>query len=217
MKQALIKLGLAAAGLLVIALYVSLLMKADLGTSAYDALSRTGGLVLGLRMGTVSILLNTVLIACQALMLGRQVQFKLLSQFFIVFGFGLLVNWFYYDLFAGWELTYYVERLALLAAGIELKALGMLILFKAEFICCPIDGFCLELSKKLRRGFDGVRQGVEIICIALVCLITLAAGSPWTVREGTLIDAALIGPALAINRWLIRKFKRVPKAAQPFS
>ncbi len=205
MKTAAKKLLMTLAGLFMIALYVSLSMKADIGISAYDALARTAGLVSGMRMGTASILFNTLLVIGQAVILGRRTRPKLLLQFIIIFGFGLLVNLIYYELFASWELSGYGWRVLVLFAALELKALGVLTLFRADFVCCPIDGFSMELSRKLGVKYEGVRQAAEGVSLALICAITLLCGCRWTIREGTIVDAALIGPLLWLNKRLFHK------------
>lgn len=211
MKTTMKKLGGTLAGLLLIALYASLSMKADIGISAYDALSRTIGLASGIKMGTASIMLNTLLVLAQAIILGKKTKPKLFSQFIIVFGFGFLVNFIYYDLFASLELIGYGWQLAVLALALEVRIIGVLILFKTDFVTCPIDGISMELSLKTGARYEIIRQGMEVVSLVLICTVTLLYRCQWTIGIGTILDAISIAPLMALNKRIFKFLDDKPK------
>lgn len=176
------------------ALGSSLVLKAGIGVGAWDAFSKSASGLIGMRVGTFSILMNTVCILVQLIVLKKQFRFRNLMQFPMAFVLGSLVNLFYYDGLGPQSPESYPACFILLLCGTVISAAAIGMIMALDWITFPVGGCVAVIAELSGRPFGNIRQKLDVLCIILVLTLVLAAHGELTLREGTLINMALFGP-----------------------
>lgn len=174
----------------------SLALKAAVGVGAWDAIGQSIATVLGMKVGTVFIILNSSCVLVQIILLKKEFKAIQLIQVFLSVLTGLIINFMFYDVFSHLEINNYFGRLILLVFSQIVCAVGVSILVTLDFISFPLESCCMVISKKINKNFGLIRQFVDIICIIVAITITLIFESTLTVREGTVIAMIIFGPML---------------------
>ena len=176
---------------------VSLSLKADIGLGAWDALSQSLSYLKNIKIGTISIILNTMLVLGQIFLLRKDYKWINLLQFAVSFIMGWVVNFFYYDFFENFNPESYLIRLVLLVSSCLLMAFCLSFIVTLDVIGMPIEFFCAAVARVFHLEFGKVRQYFDFIMIGVVVLITLIFNVTFTLREGTVIVAFLLGPMIS--------------------
>lgn len=176
------------------ALGSSLVLKAGIGVGAWDAFSKSASSLIGMRVGTFSIFMNTVCILVQLIVLRKQFQLRHLMQFPMAFILGNLVNLFYYELLGPLSPAHYPISLILLMTGTVISAAAIGMIMALDWITFPVGGCVAVIAALTQKPFGNIRQKLDVLCIILVLTLVLTAHGELTLREGTLLNMALFGP-----------------------
>lgn len=171
-------------------------MKMAIGTGTFDALSLCISSMTGLKVGTLSMLINFLFIALQFILLGKQFKTMFLLQIPMSVLLGELINLFYYNVFAHIEPAQYPVRLGLFALFVIIVAIGVSLVMSSGMIGLALEGACLAVADRLNLSFGTVRQAFDFFCITSVILLWFLADASLSVREGTVIMALIFGPML---------------------
>jgi uncharacterized membrane protein YczE len=174
----------------------SLGIKAAVGVGAWDALSQSLSTVIGMKIGTFSMLLNISCVALQLLMLGKRFKPIALLQVFVAILLGYVVNFMYYTIYANIIIDNYFVNLILFVLSIFIIVIGVANIMAMNFISFPLEGACLVISDRFKLNFGKVRQGADILSIIIALVVAISFKDTITVREGTVIGMLLFGPLL---------------------
>lgn len=174
--------------------FTALMLKAAIGTYAcWDALSVNVSQLTGLKVANFSMIMNVSCVFLQLLILRRGFQPSMLLQIPFVILFGTLVNFFYYNILT-FDVHSYMFRLALCILSVTGVAFFLGFLTSLNLVNISVETTCNIISGKYAVDYAYLRVGIDVICIVVSIVLSLIFGLDFTIREGTLIAMALLGP-----------------------
>lgn len=196
MKKTILSLLFISINIVITGIGASLGIKAAVGVGAWDALSQSISTVIGMKIGTFSMLLNISCVVLQLLMLGKRFKPIALLQVFVAILLGYVVNFMYYTIYANIIIDAYFINLILFVLSIFIIVIGVANIMAMNFISFPLEGACLVISDRFKINFGKVRQGADILSIVIALVVAITFQDTITVREGTVIGMLLFGPLL---------------------
>lgn len=210
MKKMILSLLFISINIVITGIGASLSIKAAVGVGAWDALSLSVSTVIGMKIGTFSMILNISCVVLQLLMLGKRFKPIALLQVFVAILLGYVVNFMYYTVFANVVIDSYFVNLTLFVISIVVIVIGVANIMAMNFISFPLEGACLVISDRFNLNFGKVRQGVDILSIIIALGVALGFQNAITVREGTVIGMLMFGPLLdRIMRFVKPKLEKI--------
>ncbi|WP_146924840.1 YczE/YyaS/YitT family protein [Alkalibacterium kapii] len=180
------------------ALAISFMLKASIGVSPFDASNQTLSLLSGIQVGTVSIIVNLFFVFGQFILDRKNFGFRHFMQIPLSMLVGVLVNFFYYDLFGFVEFNNYLIALIVFLLALTLTTFSVTVVTVLNLITNPIETFCVALTKHTPLSFPVLRQIVDVFFIILSLSLTFIFDLPATVREGTVITMLIFGPMMGM-------------------
>ena len=174
----------------------SLGIKAAVGVGAWDALSQSVSTVIGMKIGTFSMLLNISCVVVQLLMLGKKFKPISILQVFVAILLGNVVNFMLYDVYANLVINSYFLNLAIYVVSVLIIVVGVANIMAMNFISFPLEGACLVVSDRYNLSFGKVRQWIDIIAIIIALVVAFVFKDNYTVGVGTVIGMVMFGPLL---------------------
>ncbi len=190
-------------GLLVCSLGDSMNFKANIGVSPYEATQLTAFYITGIRVGTLAIITNFILLGGQ-LLIKRKISTAMLLQIPLCLVQGYILNLIIYILFGRLTLNYPM-RILFLLCGIILAAVGVGMMVYSNVGIFPLEGFCKALSEEKNLDFAKVRQGADILFVISCLLISVIFRYPFAIREGTVAAALLFSPVMNLTMKRLNK------------
>lgn len=192
------KIGLKLVFILVLTLsaafFTALMLKAAIGTYAcWDALSVNISQITGLKVANFSIIMNVSCVFLQFLILRKDFQASKLLQIPFAILFGTLVNFFYYNILV-FNAHSYAFRFVLCVLSVVGVAFFLGFLTSLNLVNISVETTCNIISGKFAVDYALLRVGIDVICIALSIALSFFFDLSFTIREGTLIAMALLGP-----------------------
>ncbi len=185
-----------AIAMIITAIGASLGIKIAIGVGAWDALSQSISMVLGVKVGTFSMILNISCVLVQVFLLKDRFKFNHLAQIGVSILLGTVVNFMIYKVLSEIMIDNYFISMSLFILSVVMCALGIAMITAINLISFPLESCCMVLSKKINKNFGSIRQGVDIIAIIISLIITFIFKNSMTVREGTIIAMLIFGPML---------------------
>lgn len=193
-------------GMFFIALGVAFSTKSGLGVSPSAAipfvLSSEG--VTPLSMGTITTIINCLMIVVQIALLRKNYKPIQLLQLLVVFIFGFFTD-FTLMLVKNLELNSYPVRLLFCVISCFVMGFGVFLEVKANLITMSSEGAISAVCKIVKKAeFGKVKMALDISFVIIgVILSFVFHGKLIGVREGTIIAALLVGFTVQIyNRYL---------------
>lgn len=197
---------------------VAFQIKVGLGTGPVDATITTIANLLGVTVGTISMIFHGSFFIGQIIIEKnkfKKVQFFQLMN--ITCG-GFLLNFMLYIVLANFEVENFILRLIICVVSFLLSALGCDLILESHFIRTPLEGSTELIGVRLKRKPGQLRLFFDIFLVILVVIATLIAKIDWTIGIGTIISAVIFGPAMDMFRkpvkWLLRKLNVVSEKEQ---
>lgn len=194
--------------IILISFGASLTLKASIGVGAWDALALTGSSITGIQVGTVGMILNFACIFIELIILRKNFKIKHALQIVLCFIVGYTVNFFFYDVLGGIDLSNYFVRVAILILGYVINAFTVAVIMLLDVVTFALEGACMAISNKTGTKFHVLRQGVDVVCIVIAIIMAFVFNVSLAVREGTVIGMLIFGPIMGI---FIRLLKPVFK------
>lgn len=188
------------AGVVVIAFGISLMIKSDLGQTAYIAFATDLSKVAGYKVGTTIIFFNLACLLGQMILMGKNFKPIQMLQALIAYLNGQIVNVLCYNFspIASLVPDNYYEQWLLFLGGLLAISFGVAIMRSADSLNMPLEEFAYVLSLKINRPLPIVRQTFDIVsilgCVATIFLFKLDYSS---IREGTWCSMLLLGSSMA--------------------
>lgn len=179
-----------------VALAITFMLKAAVGVGAFDALTQSISILSGIQVGTVSMILNLSFVLGQFVILKNKFEFHRLLQIPLSVLIGILVNFFYYNLFANVELNSYIASMVVYILALVLAAFSVSMVMALNLVTFPMESLCLALTKKVPLNFAVIRQVADILYVAVSVALTFTFNLPPSVREGTVIGMLIFGPLM---------------------
>ena len=180
-------------GLLVSAVGITLMLRANIGLEPWSVLQQGMVLTFGITFGTASAIVGAAVIAI-AFFCGESFGLGTLANIFICplfIDILLSLNWI--PLFENFQ-----AGLAALLGGMELLALGTWLYMKSALGSGPRDALMVVLARRTHRTVGVCRAAVEVVIV----LIGWRLGGQ--VGMGTLIAAVGVGSLFNLNFALLR-------------
>ncbi|MDR1619287.1 MAG: DUF6198 family protein [Clostridiales bacterium] len=208
-----------AAGLLLLALGVTLSVKSDLGVSPVSSLPYVLSGILRRDMGLVTALLFFVYVLAQIVLLKKEFHVTGLLQIAAGVLFGMFVS-FTNSLFAFEIPDTYFLRLLFMLLSAALIGFSHVLVLTPGLAPQPPEGLMLAVQRKTRFKLHHIKIVFDCGSVALAALLSLVfLGRLTGVREGTALSALLVGVMLGFFQKLcgpaLRRLLFDEKAAPP--
>ena len=185
-----------AIGVIITGIGASLSVKAAVGIGAWDALSLSVSSVIGMKIGTFSMIMNISCVVVQLVMLGKKFKPLMFLQVFVAVLLGYVVNFMLYDVLSGIVITHYYLNMILYLFGLLVIIFGVANVMTINFISFPLEGACTVIADRYHLNFVKVRQWADILSVLIAIAVALIFKNDLTVREGTIIGMFIFGPLL---------------------
>lgn len=172
-------------------------LKAAVGVGAWDAFSQATSTVIGIKVGTFSMMMNLSCIIVQLVILKKDFQPLAFLQIFMAVLLGFFVNLVYYDVLASLTINSYIINLMIYVGSLLIIIAAVALIMSIDFLSFPLEAACVAIASKTRFSFGTIRQWVDIVSIIGAVTIALLFRNPIPVREGTVIGMLMFGPLIA--------------------
>lgn len=179
-----------------VALAITFMLKASVGVGAFDAATQSLALLSGIKIGTIAMVLNLSFVLGQFIVLRKEFGFTRFLQIPLSILIGMLVNFFYYDLFGFVQISNYIVAMLVYILALILASFSVSMVMTLDLVTFPIESFCLTLTKKVPLKFAVIRQIADILFIAVSLSLTFIFDLPPAVREGTVIGMLIFSPMM---------------------
>jgi len=191
-------------GVLILSIGGSGIMKIGLGNSAYDAFSMSISLFSHIEVGTVATIINLSCVLVQMILLRKEYKPLYLLQILVSIVIGLVVNLFYYHIFACLVPHTYLESLIYFLFFVVINIIGVSFMVASSMIGLALESTCLVVAKKFHLKFTSIRFTIDIFFFCAVFLFWYFAKIPLTLREGTVILMLLFSPLVGLFAHFLR-------------
>ena len=191
-------------GIYILTFGVSLAIRAGVGISPQSSLTRTMTLVYPpLSQGTYNFILELIMLALTYFVLPRDFKLK---------NFASLIPAFVLAVFLDLNLTEFIVledyalRVALRVFADAALAFGLFLMIRANLVLMPIDMFVNTIFKRTGWKWGNIKTGFDCTLLVTSALIGLAfLGEIKFIREGTILNAILVGQYIRLYFFLYRK------------
>lgn len=187
------------AGLYVNSLGISLITKAELGTSPISSIPYTLSIGFPLSLGMFTLFYSLLLIVIQLVILGRRFPRQFWLQLPVSLGFSLFID---LSMVSLWFLSpeSYPVKLICLLVGCLVLGVGVFMEMAASVVMLPGECTIKAISSTWNKDFGKTKVAVDLtMALSAAALGFFLYGALTGVREGTLISALLVG---LIARWI---------------
>ena len=190
------KNGLTLLGILLVYGSVAFAIKAAIGVLPVDAAIATVADVIGIKVGTFSMLFHGSFFLGQIWIEKKNFRkTELLQLLYITLG-GSVLNFFLYTVLKDVTFGFYPLRLLVCVAAFVVSAFGCTLVLETHLMRTPMEG-CIQLvAERIGTTMGKLRQKIDILLVVISVVLTLIFGTEWTLREGTIIAALIFGPAM---------------------
>lgn len=183
-------------GIIIIYADVAFAIKAGIGVMPVDAAINTIATVLGIKVGTFSMVFHGSFFLGQILIEKKNFRkTEFLQILYITLG-GTVLNFFLYTILKDITFTFYPVRLFIAVAAFFLSAFGCTLVLETHLMRTPMEGCIQLIAEHIGTPMGKLRQKIDIALVLLSVVLTLIFGTEWTLREGTVIAALMFGPAM---------------------
>ncbi|WP_067814406.1 YczE/YyaS/YitT family protein [Nocardia inohanensis] len=203
------------AGIYILTLGLSLAIRAGIGISPQSSLTRTMTLVIPtLSQGNFNLVLELIMLVLTYLVWPSAFKVGNLLSIVPALVLALLLD---FNLAATrWlEIGPYPAKVVLLLFADAMLALGLFLMIRANLVLMPIDLFVNTIQRKTGWKWGNIKTVFDCTLLALSATIGLTLlGAPHFIREGTIINAVLVGQYIKMYFYLYKKYT-ARKAASP--
>lgn len=190
------KIGYTLLGILLVYASVAFAIKAGIGVLPVDAAITTIADVIGMKVGTFSMLFHGSFFVGQIVMEGRRFRkTELLQILYVTLG-GSVLNFFLYTVLKNVAFTFYPVRLIVCVLAFLISAFGCTMVLETHLMRTPMEGCIQMIAERIGTTMGKLRQKIDIVLVLVSVVLTLIFGTEWTLREGTIIAALIFGPAM---------------------
>lgn len=194
-------------GLFINSLGVSVITKANLGTSPISSIPYTLSLGFNFTLGQFTIVFSILLIILQIIILRKDFEKEQLLQIPVSIIFGYFID-FTMNILYFLNPQLYIWRIFSLLIGCIVLGFGVYIEVLADVVMLPGEGFVRAVTKKIGSEFGITKVCFDITMSLSACIISFILFSELKgVREGTIISAVIVGLIARFFGKTLGKFK----------
>ena len=183
-------------GILLVYGSVAFAIKAGIGVLPVDAAITSIALLIGMKVGTFSMLFHGSFFLGQIAIEKRNFRkTELLQLLYITLG-GSVLNFFLYTVLRNVTFSFYPLRLIVCVLAFAVSAFGCTMVLETHLMRTPMEGCIQLLAERMGTTMGRLRQRIDIVLVLVSVAITLIFGVEWTLREGTIIAALIFGPMM---------------------
>lgn len=191
------------AGLLILALGLTLHNKCALGTSALSTLPYFASLVWGFNFGDGIFLLYVLFVAVQMALKPKGQKLQALGQLPVSLVFSRVLNWM--DVMVMEPVTL-LGKLLLLLLAVLLTGIGAAMSLNARLIPSPGDGIVETLARFFGKEIGLVKNLFDFFCMAVTFVLGIFTGHfMWALGIGTLVGVVAVGRVMTLYNALWKK------------
>lgn len=180
-------------GLLVNSIGVSLITKAELGTSPISSIPYVLSLNYPLTLGTFTVIFSLLLIALQLLILKRDFKLEHVLQIPVSFLFGVFIDLSMMMLSFVHSEFYFIKDVYLLI-GCIILGIGVYMEMLADVVMLPGESFVSAVVYRWKTEFGLTKVVFDVSMTVMAGILSfLFSGKLLGVREGTIVAAILVG------------------------
>ncbi|MDG5789533.1 membrane protein [Evansella sp. AB-P1] len=187
MKQHILRYFIYCLGFLILALGLTLTIKANLGTGPWPALNVGLASSFGLTVGSWTFIVGIVLILINSILIKELPSFLSIIPIFIL---GIFLDFWLLIVFNNITIQTLMFQFGLLLVGIMLIAIGVSLYIQTKLPLNPIDGFMLAVQKRFQVSMRKGKTITELVALFFAILFSGPIGI------GTIFVALLIGPTV---------------------
>lgn len=199
--------------LFIMALGVSLSVKANLGVSPISCVPYIYSLKIPLSLGEITILMNIFFIFLQMMILRKNYNVAQLVQLPAILVFGYCIDFTMYMVSDLNPILYMVQVFWCLFACCIL-AFGIFLLLKTKLTYLPVEGLAVAITQTYKKEFGKVKMSIDSSMVTFGTLSSFALlGQLEGVREGSIVAALLVGTLIKfyshklpmVEKWLTQE------------
>lgn len=192
-------------GLFVNSLGVSLITRADLGTSPISSIPYVLSLNFPLTLGAFTIAFSLLLIALQLLILRKNFKLEHWLQIPVSVAFGYFID-LTTAMLGDFQLTSYPAQFAFLLFGCVVLGVGVYLEVLPNVAMLPGESFVRAVGTTWKREFGASKIAFDVSMTVLAAVLSVGLAG---VREGTVVAALLVG---FIARQLNKRLSGLPSS-----
>lgn len=195
------------AGIYILTLGLGLAIRAGIGISPQSSLTRTMTLVLPpLSQGTFNLILEIIMLVLTFLVAPRAFRPSTLLSMVPALILASLLD-LNLKLTAGIDLGSYPARFVLLCCADAMLACGLFLMIRANLVLMPMDLFVNTVQRRTGRKWGNIKTVFDCTLLVLSASIGLIfLGAPHFIREGTIVNALLVGQYVKLYFFLHKKY-----------
>lgn len=203
-------------GIYILTLGVSLMVRAGIGISPQSSLTRTMTLVYPpLTQGTYNFILEMIMLFLTYLVLPKDFSLKSFASLIPAFVAAACLDFNLY-LTSIIQIDIYYVRVALLVFADMALAFGLFLMIRANLILMPVDMFVDTVFKRTGWKWGNIKTVFDCSLLAIAAGIGLLfLGKVTFIREGTIINAILVGQFIKLYFFLFKKIQVWKVSASP--
>ena len=183
-------------GILLVYGSVAFAIKAGIGVLPVDAAITSIATLIGMKVGTFSMLFHGSFFLGQIAMEGRNFRkSEFLQILYITLG-GSVLNFFLYTVLRDVAFSSYPLRVIVCVLAFLISAFGCTMVLETHLMRTPMEGCIQMIAERIGTTMGKLRQKIDVVLVVVSVAITLIFGVEWTLREGTIIAALIFGPAM---------------------
>ena len=181
------------AGLFIMALGISLITKANLGTSPISGVPYVLSLKFNPSFGLFTFIISSFFILLEIILLRKEFPKKQYLQIFVTLFLGLFIDLSMTLLFFVKPILY-IQKIFVLLIGCAVLAFGIHLQLTAEVLINSGEGLVRAIARKTGKSFGTIKIIFDLTLAGSACIISLFEFEMIKgLREGTLISAILVG------------------------
>ncbi len=195
-------------GLFINSLGVSMITKANLGTSPISSIPYVLSLHFPMTLGNFTIIFSTLLIILQLIILRKNFKFQHILQIPVSIAFGYFID-FTMILLGFVNPSIYFTKIIYLLLGCLILGIGVYMEVLANVVMLPGESFVRAIVFKWKTEFGSTKIVFDVSMTVIAAILSfIFMGHLAGVREGTIIAALLVG---FIARFIGRKLSFLPE------
>ncbi|MBE5798894.1 MAG: hypothetical protein E7321_02970 [Clostridiales bacterium] len=181
-------------GILLVYSAVAFAIKAGIGVLPVDAAITSIATLIGMKVGTFSMLFHGSFFLGQIAMERRDFKkTEFLQLLYITLG-GSVLNFFLYTVLRDVSFSFYPLRLIVCVLAFAVSSFGCTMVLETHLMRTPMEGCIQMIAERIGTTMGKLRQKIDVVLVIISVLISLVFGVEWTLREGTIIAALIFGP-----------------------
>ncbi|MBQ4264395.1 MAG: hypothetical protein IJB85_02665 [Clostridia bacterium] len=181
-------------GILLVYSAVAFAIKAGIGVLPVDAAITSIATLIGMKVGTFSMLFHGSFFLGQIAMERRDFKkTEFLQLLYITLG-GSVLNFFLYTVLRDVSFSFYPLRLIVCVLAFAVSSFGCTLVLETHLMRTPMEGCIQMIAERIGTTMGKLRQKIDVVLVIISVVISLAFGVEWTLREGTIIAALIFGP-----------------------